>query len=98
MSTPHATETDATGLVEDVADLERLATALAACGLHTTVRTLPGQLPFLDVRNPRASVLAEKVFAQAGTFWWSWAERISDCEEVAGAAAIVARVLRTVNE
>ena len=60
---------------------------------------LPGsRLPYLDVRNPRATVLAAKVYAQADTFWWSWAEKIADCDEVSTAAGILARVLRTVGE
>jgi len=52
---------------------------------------------YLDVRNPRVSVLVEKVFAQGESFWWSWAERIAGCEDVAEAATILVRVLRTVD-
>jgi hypothetical protein len=48
------------------------------------------------VRNSRASALAEKVFAQAGKYWWSWAEPIAACDQAANAAAILARVLRDV--
>jgi hypothetical protein len=81
---------------EEIASLESLAAQVAAFGLRATLCQQPGQLPYLDVRNPRASVLAEKVFAQAGTFWWSWADRIGPCADVTDAAAIVARVLRTV--
>lgn len=79
------------------ADLERLAAEMAARGYQADLRTPPGRLPYLDVRNPRASVLAERVYAQAEAFWWSWAERISGCDEVTTAAGGLARVLRTVD-
>jgi hypothetical protein len=48
---------------EELAELERLGAELAARGYHTAIHTPPGRLPYLDVRNPRASVLAEKVYA-----------------------------------
>jgi hypothetical protein len=79
------------------ADLEKLATELAAHGFQAHLRTPPGRLPFLDVSNPRAAILTERVYAQADSFWWSWAERIAGCDEPATAAAILARVLRTVD-
>ena len=82
----------------DIADLEALAAELAARGLQATVGTVRGRPPYLDVRNPRASALTERVYAQAGAFWWSWAERIASCEEMTKAATILARVLRTVAE
>jgi hypothetical protein len=83
---------------EELADLERLGAELTARGYQTSICTPPGRLPYLDVRNPRASVLAEKVYAQADAFWFSWAERIAGCDEVTTAAAILARVLRAVDE
>jgi hypothetical protein len=39
-----------------------------------------------------------KVYSQADAFWYSWAERIAGCDEVTTAAAILARVLRAVDE
>lgn len=83
---------------EELAELERLGAELAARGYQTAIHTPAGRLPYLDVRNPRASVLTEKVYAQAGAFWYSWAERIAGCDEVTAAAAILARVLRAVDE
>ncbi len=80
---------------EELADLERLGTELATLGYHADVRIPVGRLPYLDVRNPRASALTETVYAQGGSFWWSWAERIAGCDQVRTAAAILARVLRT---
>ncbi len=79
------------------ADLERLGAEMTARGYRADLRTPQGRLPYLDVRNPRASMLAERVYAQAEAFWWSWAERIAGCDEVTAAASILARVLRTVD-
>jgi hypothetical protein len=81
----------------EMAALERLAGELTERGYEARVRERTGRLPYLDVRNPRANVLAERVYAQAEAFWWSWAERISGCDEVTTAASILARVLRTVD-
>ena len=46
-------------------------------------------------RSPAASILTEKVFVQAGKFWFSWAEPIAACDQPATAATRLARVLRT---
>jgi hypothetical protein len=83
---------------DERADLERLAVALRARGFQADLCAPDGRLPCLDVRNPRATVLAEKVYAQAGTFWWSWAEKLADSDEISTAAGILARVLRAAGE
>lgn len=88
---PSQTQTDG------LPDLERLGAELARLGFHARVRTLVGRRPYLDVRNPRASVLTEQVHVQGGAYCWSWAERIAGCDEVTTAAATLARVLRTVD-
>jgi hypothetical protein len=79
----------------DLADLQRLAPELAALGYTTRLLTAPGRLPCLEVRNPRASLLTERVYAQADSYWYSWGEHIAGCDQPAAAAAILARVLRT---
>ncbi|HEY2578423.1 MAG TPA: hypothetical protein VGI74_19145 [Streptosporangiaceae bacterium] len=79
----------------DIADLEKLAAELAARGYKTALSTSASRPPHLAVINPRARALNERVIAQAGKFWWPWAEQIAPCDEVAEAAAIIARVLRT---
>jgi hypothetical protein len=79
-------------------DLEKLAAELAARGLRTQIQTPAGRLPHLDVANPRARAMTERVFAQADSYWWSWAQRITGCDDVTGAADMLARVLRTVGE
>jgi hypothetical protein len=89
---------DLTDTQPEQADLENLAAELAARGYHADLRTPPGRLPYLDVRNPRASVLTERVYAQADAFWFSWAEKIAACDQVTTAAAILARILRTADD
>jgi hypothetical protein len=82
---------------EEVAELDRLAAELVTLGFHTDIGTHADRLPYLDVRNPRATILGERVYAQGGSYWWSWAERIARTEDVTTAAATLASVLRTVN-
>jgi hypothetical protein len=77
-------------------DLERLATELTIHGLQAELRTPAGKLPYLHVSNPEASVLSERVYAQADSFWFSWAERIAGCDDIPAAVAALGRVLRTV--
>jgi hypothetical protein len=78
--------------------LEGLADALAQRGLRTRIMAPQGRIPSLHVVNPLASALAEDIYAgrgQDGTwwFWWSWAERIGESDDLDGAAARIARVL-----
>jgi hypothetical protein len=78
--------------------LEGLADALARHGMRTRMMAPQGRIPSLHVVNPQASALAEDIYAgrgQDGTwwFWWSWAERIGESEDLAGAAARIAHVL-----
>jgi hypothetical protein len=80
---------------DEQADLDKLAAELNARGLQSALHTPAGRLPYLQVTNPAATVLSEKVLAQADSFWWPWAERIAGCDDVAEAATILARVLRT---
>lgn len=79
----------------EINDLERLEIELTARGLAAQIRTSHDRLPYLDVRNPEASALTERVFAQADSYWFSWCERITGCDQPAEAADILARVLRT---
>jgi hypothetical protein len=83
----------AAGTDLDLAELEKLAPELIARGLQADIRTPEGKLPYLEVRNPRIQVLAEKVYAQADAYWLNWAERITGCDEVTKAADTLARVL-----
>jgi hypothetical protein len=78
--------------------LESLAEALAQRGLRTRLMMPQGRIPSLHVVNPAASVLAEDIYAgrgQDGTwwFWWSWAERIGESDDLEASATRIARVL-----
>jgi hypothetical protein len=84
-----------TDIEHEQAELERLSTELGKHGLVGELCIPPGNLPCLHVQNPQASALTERVYAQADSFWFSWAERIAGCDELSTAAAILARVLRT---
>jgi hypothetical protein len=75
------------------AELEQLATKLGRHGLRSELCTPPGKLPYLYVCNPQASALAERVYAQAGVYWYSWTEKIADTDDPAEAARALARVL-----
>ena len=77
------------------ADLERLAAELTELGYQADLRTPASRPPFLEVRNPQASVLTERVYAEAGSYLYSWGEPIARCDQASSAAAILARVLRT---
>ncbi len=78
--------------------LEGLAEELTKHGLTTRLMVPPGRVPSLHVVNPAASRLAEDVYvgrSQDGLwwFWWPWAERIAPGDQLASAAASIARVL-----
>jgi hypothetical protein len=77
----------------DVTALEKLAAELGARGFDTHLTTPDDRLPFLTVRNPHAAQLTEVILADGGSFWWSWAERITGVANLGGAADAVARVL-----
>ncbi|HEX9064771.1 MAG TPA: hypothetical protein VF843_06660 [Streptosporangiaceae bacterium] len=81
--------------------LESLAEELGKYGLMTRLTAPPGRVPSLHVVNPAVSRLAEDVYvgrSQDGLwwFWWPWAERIAPGDELASAAALIARVLSAV--
>jgi hypothetical protein len=74
--------------------LGRLQDGLNERGYETALVTPgEGRLPLLEVRNPEAKMLVERIVANANGYWWSWAEKIAMLDEVDSAAVIVARVL-----
>jgi hypothetical protein len=89
----HTTGTHSTVL----ADLGNLAAELTAHGLQATLESPGNGTPCLLVRNPRASILTETVHACDDSYYWSWHEPIAPRGQAATAAAILARVLRTVD-
>jgi hypothetical protein len=74
--------------------LEKLAAELAARGFRTPALSAHGRPPSLTVANPATSMLTETVMAEAGWFWWPWADRIAPVGDVCAAADRVTRVLR----
>jgi hypothetical protein len=82
----------------DETALEKLAAELGGLGFQCKLVNPAPELPWLEVTNPRARVLSERILAQSGWFWWPWAERLAQAGDVAGAAVRIARVLRTVPE
>jgi hypothetical protein len=77
------------------AELGTLAAEMAARGYTARLHTPHARLPYLEIRNPEVSALSEKVYAQAGAFWFSWAAKIADTDSPADAARMLARVLAT---
>jgi hypothetical protein len=57
--------------------------------------TPDGHPPSLAISNPEAVALSETVMADAGWFWWPWADRIAGVADVPAAADLIARVLAT---
>jgi hypothetical protein len=86
-----------TSRAAEITSLEELATEADALGLCAAVRQPAGHPPYLHIRNPEAHVLTEKVFVLDGKYQFSWAEPIAGCDQPGTAAAILARVLRTVD-
>ncbi|MDX6390111.1 MAG: hypothetical protein QOJ73_1174 [Streptosporangiaceae bacterium] len=78
---------------DDTAALEKLAAELNARGYEARLTVPDGQLPWLAVINPAATMLAETVMAHAEWFWWPWADRIAPAADAATAADAIARVL-----
>jgi hypothetical protein len=93
--TPSQTHQVLAGPQPELAALERLAAELGERGLHADLHAPDGKLPYLLVRNAQVSVLRETVYAQAGAYWYSWAQKIAGCDQVSTAAGILARVLGT---
>lgn len=81
-----------------LACLEELAAEMIARSYQAELCMPVGGLAYLDLRNPRASVLAERVNAHGGVCWWSWQEKTAGCYDVATPAGILARVLWAVGE
>jgi GNAT superfamily N-acetyltransferase len=75
------------------AALEELAAGLQALGYEARLTAPQGGLPSLAVTSPHAAVPAERVMADANSFWWPWAERIADVSDAGAAADAIARML-----
>jgi hypothetical protein len=76
------------------ADLERLAGGLTALGYQTSLVARPGQRAYLQVRNPQAQVLTERIHIEGEFFVWSWGQPVAPRDQVAEAVDRLDRVLR----
>jgi hypothetical protein len=79
------------------AALERLAAALDPRDHSTTLTAGPGHRPFLTIASRHAD-LAEDVYADHRSFWWSWAEPICAVDDPLTAAKKVTSMLRAAPE
>jgi hypothetical protein len=86
---------DLTDTRVEQAELETLAAEVTARGYVAQLYTPAARLPYLEVRNPQVSALSERVYAQAGVYWFSWAQKIADTDNPAEAARRLDRVLAT---
>ena len=77
--------------------LERLAAALDPRDHVTTLVTGQGQAPHLMIASRHAD-LAEDVYADHRSFWWSWAEPICAVDDALTAAQKITSVLRPAQE
>jgi GNAT superfamily N-acetyltransferase len=75
------------------AALEELAAELQALGYEARLTTPQDGLPSLAVTSPHAAVPAERIMADATSFWWPWAERIADVSDAGAAADAIVRML-----
>ena len=80
---------------EQAAALEQLAAAIPSKTYATTLTSGAGRQPSLCVVNRDLPGLAGDVYAEAGWFWWPWAERIATTSDPVAAAASVAGTLST---
>lgn len=78
--------------------LLRLTGELTSRDFRVAIKKRSDGVLYLQVSNPRASILHESVYAQENAYWWSWWEKIADWDDAAAAAGILVRVLRTVGE
>ena len=76
-------------------DLGKLAAALNERGYLARVQAPAGKLAHVYARNPQVAALSERIFAQADSFFWPWAEPIASRDQVTETATAVARVLAT---
>ncbi|MGH3154953.1 MAG: hypothetical protein ACRDNF_00030 [Streptosporangiaceae bacterium] len=76
----------------EITAFESLASELDPAQYATAIIT--GTVSCLRVTNRQAAQLTEDIYAGRGWYWWSWAERITGCDDVDGAAAKIAHVLR----
>jgi len=86
---------DERDLAAGAAELEKLAAELDGQTYAVALITGGGRRPCLHITNRRAEQLAEYVYSDGESFWWGWSQPIAPVADLAGAAAAIDRVLRT---
>jgi hypothetical protein len=86
---------------EAVDHLQRLAAQLEAHAFRVELKSRTGLFPRLHVINPMAPARTEDVYAShevdgVWSYWFSWAGRIGEAEDVATAAERIASVLHVI--
>lgn len=86
---------DELNTLDDLADLGELASKLNALGISAMLTTPPSGLPYLDVAVPALPAPGEKVYAQAGSYFWAAARPIGPASQPSQAAQAITRTLNT---
>jgi hypothetical protein len=79
----------------EIADLDKLAAEIDSTGYEARLVAPPGRKPRLQVASRAAAARAEDVYAEAGCYWWPWADRIAPVTDAPGAAQAIMRILRS---
>lgn len=79
------------------AALEHLAAALDPRDHATTLVTGQDRVPYLTVSS-RHATLAEDIYADERSYWWSWAEPIAAIGNPQAAATKISHVLHATPE
>jgi hypothetical protein len=91
-------QTEGTGADVAVAWLESLRARLRQRGWQAVLHTPRERPPVLDVTNPHAPQLSDRVLTGLGSdgqwwLWWSFAERIGPAADLDRAVSVITRVL-----
>jgi hypothetical protein len=80
--------------LDDLADLDALTDELNRLGYPSLRLAPPGKAPYVDVSPPDDMTPGERIYIQAGTFFWHGARPIAPSNQPTTAAAIITNTLR----
>lgn len=78
-----------------LADLDALAEELNRLGFPSLRLTPPSQPPYVDTGLPGGMAPGERIYSQAGSFFWRTAEFIAPSGQPHTAATIISNALRS---
>jgi|SRR5579859_4278538 len=84
--------------LDDLADLDALTDELNRLKFPSLRLTPPGKAPYVDVSLPDDMAPGERIYIQAGTFFWPGARPIAPSNQPATAAAIITHALRSTTQ